>query len=1198
MKRPKILRTTLLFLILLAGGTWGLLRYSGIPASLIRDTLSRLLRGEFDLGSVSLDPLGGTVEIRNLEIGERNPVRKKGDRKVLTVPKVVVGVSMNPLSSPGRIRRVLVERPELDLWLGDSTPFDLSRILDLKNLEGDEGGRGEPFPVLEIRDMVVRLHLPGLENGVLVLSSIHLLATPSREEPQRILLEGSCPHPLGGTVTIKGTGDAEKREFRLIAETGGFRISEERAKPFGEAIQRLVRRLGLKGWVEPTLWVRYPDGRGGLAVGVRAKVAEFSVRPPTFRYLFTHLQGEVAWIPEGRVLQVRAERTGTDMSLKGSFRLEDLGTENETLRLSAEADGVLIDRRIHRALEGIPATRRLLRALNPEGGRARVAIHLVSGRPRNGDLPTLQLDLGLRDISLRFDGFPSGEEGGRRIAFPYPLREASGEVRIRDESIRFTDFHARGGNGGRIRGEGSILPGTGEVRLSFEADDLPFSPLLRSCLDRAVVRGAEIYDDYAPRGRTSLSLDLDLGGNGGEPKLDLRLRPRGASAAWKDFPYRIHNLTGEVRITTKEVSFRLNGNRGPETPIRARARFVFPGEGKDGSDEIHITASRLPLDDALRRGLVGFRGSFGERWKTFSPEGTADLDFLGWRKGGGVFQYDLRADLKDGRIFLEAFPTPVTSLRGTIALHGDGERSRVDLLGLEGRGLGADLLFEGVVREGPPGDPDDRSPAADLTIAAKGVRVDENLAEVLIAKGILDREVWKLCRATGRVDAVDRIRRAYGEEEFRHEILLDLREAESTAAFLPDRLHGLSGRVRIDEEQRIRLEDCKGYLGEALVRCHEGTIYRKGERTILDLLLSATEYPVDERLARLLEGEVKKAYLARKPRGRVSVADWRIHLEIPSTPPDGVEGLGLVARFGEGEFLAHNLAMEVGIPLTGIQGRARLRSGFFNPYGAEFRGSFNGLNLQALGQILRDTRGRFLTTHEDFVIEEGSMRLGRGRIRGPVPPAEGDRRSPLLRYGFGRKGRLDLNLALDDLRLAPLLKDFSRNQRYDGFLRGTIDLGVETEDLSTLRLDAKLGISKGKLGDVPIFRTIYSFLKPSKRQNFNAAALEVRGKDGVFRIEHLMLKSPIFKIEGRGTLGYDGYLKLHVDFPDLFPQAESYFILPGIYRFLANSLVSYEIWGYIGNTRTGPRFLFERNPKHLPMGPLPGSPVPRPPVFR
>ncbi len=673
------------------------------------------------------------------------------------------------------------------------------------------------------------------------------------------------------------------------------------------------------------------------------------------------------------------------------------------------------------------------------------------------------------------------------------------------------------------------------------------------------------------------------------------LHPKGASATWQGFPYRVGGLGGRVTIRPGDVAFRLRGDRGPEIPIEVSAHFHFAGPKPRRRREIHVVAKNLPLDDRLEHALASFDPELGRRWRLFSPKGRAAVDFLGFGTGGGPFRYDLRADLAGVEVFLEAFPAEVSSLEGPVFVHGDGERSWTDLVGVRGRALGADLLVEGTLREGAPA-PGGGDLDTDITIAAKGVVLDDRLAELLADKGIMSRRIWELCRATGKIDAIHRIRRKFGEQEFSQELLLDLRQVESDAKILPDHLHSVSGRVRIDPEHVVHLEEVRGYFGEALVRCHEGTIRREKDRTVLELTLSATEYPVDERLANLLEGTVKKAYLARKPHGRVSVADWHIRLEVPERPPPGVEGLGLRARFGQGEFLAHDLALTFGIELTDIQGRARLLSGSFSPYGADFRGTFNGLSFQALGHLFHDARATFTATHERFTVEKGTARLGRGRVRGPVPE-RGPEVGPLLDYDFAQ-GRLSVDLALDDVRIAPLLAGFRTGQRYDGLIQGWIKAKVRTDDLSTLVVDGSVGVAQGRLGDVPIFRTIYSYLRPNRRQNFNAGVVDFSGRDGTLTIQRLMLRSPIFKIEGRGTLDYDGYLKLHVDFPDLFPQAQSYFILPGIYRVLSNMLMGYEIWGYVGDTRTGPRFLFEGRPKRVPLGPLPGRPEPRPPVFR
>ncbi len=305
--------------------------------------------------------------------------------------------------------------------------------------------------------------------------------------------------------------------------------------------------------------------------------------------------------------------------------------------------------------------------------------------------------------------------------------------------------------------------------------------------------------------------------------------------------------------------------------------------------------------------------------------------------------------------------------------------------------------------------------------------------------------------------------------------------------------------------------------------------------------------------------------------------------------------MGLTAQIQEGLLFAQDLRFEAGIQVSNITGRLMMTKGLLTPEIADFRGEIRNMGFSAMGQRFENAEASFRLTQDRFEIPKGRARFHRGWIRGPIPKLKNEaQQRPFLSYDFSDEGPLATSFSIEDVSLRPILAGLRTQRPYTGRLQGRIDLSVLTTDLSTLKIKANLGISDGNLGDVPVFRSIYSQLKPNKRQEFNAGILDIEGKDKVLRIKRMMLKSPIFKIEGRGQLGYDGYLTLNVDFPDLFPQAKGFFILPEIYRVLATTLLSYDIYGYLGDTKTGARLFLEKRPKRRTLGPLPGRIAPYP----
>ncbi|HHI80001.1 MAG TPA: hypothetical protein ENK02_08465 [Planctomycetes bacterium] len=1194
MKKKRLLLRLLAFFLLLLVGTWVILKQSGLPKSYIQDVVSPWIRGKFHLGEVSVDPIGGEVRVRDISLGSKK-AGKTPKREVLKVKEVVIGVSMNPMSNLGEVQTIHVTNPEIDLHLGDDNPIDLNKLLDLDQIAGSPGGGNTPPPAIEISGMVLRIHFPGEKRPPVVLQPIQLRALPQAGEESVLLLEGQCPHPFGGSFQIQGRANTKSGNLRLIATTQPFHVDAKSGNSLGPRTQAFLEKRRFDGMVNPTLWLDYSEDTG-VNFGARATFKKLKILPPTLPFLLTGLEGVASFSSQTNTLQGKASRKGTDYQIQGSLELKNPGLADEALRLSATAKRVLLDQKLKTALREIPATREVLDAFQPKGGRAEVSIFLRSGLARKSEEPKLQLDIGLENLDLNFRGFAKesgkGKTPERGPAFPYPLNQVYGRIRVRDTVVRLEDIRGRSPLGGAFRIEGDIVSLEETVfSLSIRGKDVPFRQEVRDALERAFAGGGKTYDAYAPEGRADIFCELrTLPGREESTSFRVEIRPKGASAEWEGFPYRVRNLGGNILIDNQAVRFDLGGTGTRDSRIQARGNFEF---GEDAPGGIHIIAQDLNLDPELRRGLAGMRKDFDEKWALFSPKGKTDLDFLGWyAPKDPTFHYDIRIDLAQAQGLFRPFPTPVDQVRGSVFLHGDGENTRTDLMGLKGKALGADLLFEGTVWTGQPSK---EGLDTDIRIVAKGLQLDDRLAEVLDETQLLSRAIWNLTEPKGSVDLVHHIRRTKGEADFEQELEVDLRGLVSTCSILPDQLDRVSGTARIDKDRVVHIDNAVGYIGEAQVFCHHALVSHDGEKTRIHLEISADSYPVDSRLARLLDGDVKKAFLERRPRGRASVNNLKMDLEIPDKPPEGVEGMGLTARIQEGLFFAQDLRFQAGIEISNITGRLMMTKGILTPWEADFRGEIRNMGFSAMGQRFENAEASFVLTQDSFEIPKGRARFHRGWIRGPIPRPSGEKKQkPFLSYGFSDEGPLAASFTIEDVSLRPILAGLRTQRPYTGRLQGRMDLRVLTTDLSSLEIDANLGISDGNLGDVPVFRSIYGQLKPSKRQEFNAGILELEGKDKVLHIKRMMLKSPIFKIEGRGELGYDGYLTLNVDFPDLFPQAKGLFILPEIYRVLATTLVSYDIFGYLGDTKTGARLFLEGRPKRRPLGPLPGRLAPYP----
>ncbi|MEZ5988646.1 MAG: hypothetical protein R3F30_05900 [Planctomycetota bacterium] len=1222
MKLRRLLFTTGLILTLLLLGTYVLLTGTGLTRSLVRDILSDFIKGRLSIEDATMDPIGGRVRIKGIRLSEGD----ERDRKVLEVPEIVIDVDVNPFGSVGEVSTVRIEGAELDLWLGEAQVLDLDKLFHL-----DTGGtRTGRIPALELVDAKVRLHLPAADDLVLELSPIQLQALPDATMPGRHVIRGECPNPLGGKIVIEGTGLPEKGQLRLLVKAEEFHVDAAEVAVLGPELRRFVEKFELEGLVLPTFWLAYPDEEGRLQGGLVAKVRDFSVTPPTFRYRLHGLEGNVELSPDdGGTVQIRANSQGDSLPrLSGDVRVENIAGVDE-VRVRVEAEGLPVDARLDEALSGIPVAARVLDAFAIRDGTADGRFYLHAGQrdPGTGDgmKPHIQLDLDVEGVHARFDGFPPEAEGARRVRFPYELEVLSGRVEVRDGHIRIPEERplvARGPTGAAMRLSGEVDAGGEDagqwLDLRIGGRAVPFDEDLRRPLaallgeEDRLEAGTTLYDEFAPRG--SADLNVVLSRTPGDPRITWRcdVFPRAAEVRWSGFPYTVGALGGRLRLDPGQIDLDLQGVKrfpdGREASIEVRGNLVLPEEiggdpgarvGRRLDGEVRVAAKGIVLDDELRKALeVRLDPELVDRqWTAFSPGGVVDLEFLGWRPTGDApLEYDLEVHVRDGQARFERFRADLARLRGTLALRGTRDRSRLEVLGFTARSLGGDLLFHGAM-DFVAGMGEGRGLGLDLSILGKGIAVDDELRRVLALEGMLEPRVWDRFRPSGRIDVVQRVRRDLEDEAPRNELILDLRRMRSEAEILPDVLHEVSGEVRVGNDRVVRLRDVEGMVGEAAISCREGTISVGPETTVMEFVLGADHYPVDERLGRLLQGQVRQAYLDRKAHGHCSFRDLGLRIELPRVPPDDGT-LGLEVRFdGPTRIEMHDLSLDAGAQIRSLDGPALLEHGRFGGGQAEFSGSFDGLRFEALGQVFEDGRGPWRASEHDFEIgNTARVRVHSGRLLG-LPAAEGEDAGPVFRYDFGEAKQVEAGVRLEAVDLAALLRPLKLSQEYRGHLDGWLRLGGALDDPTTFRLEGRiaLGGDRANLGSVPIFRSIYQAVRPERRPVFRKAEIEFVTGDKELQIPYLFLASPILEVRGRGKVTFDGYLTLEIDFPNLFPEAV---LVPEIFQAISNAIVQYDIYGYLGNTRTSPRFLLEGAPPRQPYLPKPGRASRRPPLFQ
>jgi hypothetical protein len=209
-------RTFLLFLacfVVLATGTWIVLRQTGVATSLVRDALAAALVSPFELEAAEIDLPRGLITLRGLAIADP----RGGEAPLLTAAEVRVSVNTNPLGAVGKVHKVVIAGLSIpDLRVAGP---DALRLQDLLR-EGTTTTGAGPCPEVVIEDAVVGVRFSP-SAPPLRFEHVDLEVLPAELDGTKAVLAGAMTTPIGTRVQLGGEGDLANMTLRVTAKAEG-----------------------------------------------------------------------------------------------------------------------------------------------------------------------------------------------------------------------------------------------------------------------------------------------------------------------------------------------------------------------------------------------------------------------------------------------------------------------------------------------------------------------------------------------------------------------------------------------------------------------------------------------------------------------------------------------------------------------------------------------------------------------------------------------------------------------------------------------------------------------------------------------------------------------------------------------------------------------------------------------------------------
>jgi hypothetical protein len=415
-------------------------------------------------------------------------------------------------------------------------------------------------------------------------------------------------------------------------------------------------------------------------------------------------------------------------------------------------------------------------------------------------------------------------------------------------------------------------------------------------------------------------------------------------------------------------------------------------------------------------------------------------------------------------------------------------------------------------------------------------------------------------------------------------VRVHLRDVGSAARFLPGEATDLRGEIRV-ENGVVTLHGVQGRIDGAEVQLLQGDVRHHDGATHVDVRVRAETFRVDHKLANLLTGPMRAAYLERQVQGNVRLDALRLRLRFPD---DG----GPLSVDLDGQLLARGLRLVLAAEVRSLNGLCTIQGARIDEQGGFVAGTLANLSFTVFDQPVHSFQAAFHADPQRIEFRGVQMRLHGGRIEdGDAQEATGGQsdRMPALRYVLAAPGTLQANLRWRGVSLREFLRAASPNPPpLAGSVSGTLHLlGLRGGDVVSMAADATVEIANGSLGEVPVFAPIFAILEPRKRPRFDQLRMTFALRDGTAQVRELMVGSPLMNVTGNGRVTLDGYVDLVLEFPDLFGTPGDIVILPSILRFLSSQVVRFHVYGWLRHLKARPRLLWQSDPGRPRSQPLP-----------
>ncbi|HED65172.1 MAG TPA: hypothetical protein ENJ09_06405 [Planctomycetes bacterium] len=229
-----------------------------------------------------------------------------------------------------------------------------------------------------------------------------------------------------------------------------------------------------------------------------------------------------------------------------------------------------------------------------------------------------------------------------------------------------------------------------------------------------------------------------------------------------------------------------------------------------------------------------------------------------------------------------------------------------------------------------------------------------------------------------------------------------------------------------------------------------------------------------------------------------------------------------------GKLRPHDLSLTFGLPITVHTADVHLEEMVIERGGVRAWASIENLDADIAERELKDARMILALVDKRLTVDDLDGTFVGGRLRSLGASGIGSRKA--LGVDLALPHRFDLALSLEDVHIDRLLRGIFQSSIADaGLLRASLELSGTPEDVLGLNGRGRMRLTKGRLWSIPAARALFARLGFPDTAVFDQLDARFEVRDGVIDTHHMLVKSSLLKLYGKGALDLDGALSFDLD---------------------------------------------------------------------